>query len=362
MAEMFHFCYVLIETTRGNHQVVKYNETEVFWGKSRCLQEVCVVSAGAGDRWPRSTDGFVERMRSHADRKVGIHKVAQTVHTLAALSRFCQHTCFSCVSAPFRYNNDISSMPFLIEILTVLPEEVHSRSLRIGANRRTEIIEDLAFYSTTVVTLLVRLPVCPQSVWSWSSRPTVLNALDVSVLWNTWFEWMINRVLLNPLKSLWTNVIPESRPNSWLVILVFNGSGPHWSLTLDSGCLQSRSPDSFLFFVLRRLAWRRPGQMRRCSSRCFVVWAAGLIWESWTVISWPVISCWWSSSKSWWVLVSEERSVDYWGLVAGFISLFMGELVCLWLNSYYCFYSRGMKPRLIYTKQHQTVSAQLSMP
>uniref|UniRef100_A0A1A8F3R9 Transportin-3 n=1 Tax=Nothobranchius korthausae TaxID=1143690 RepID=A0A1A8F3R9_9TELE len=60
----------------------------------------------------------------------------------------CVHTLIE------KYNNDISSMPFLIEILTVLPEEVHSRSLRIGANRRTEIIEDLAFYSTTVVTLL----------------------------------------------------------------------------------------------------------------------------------------------------------------------------------------------------------------
>lgn len=57
---------------------------------------------------------------------------------------------------PLRYNSDITSMPFLIEILTVLPEEVHSRSLRIGANRRTEIIEDLAYYSSTVVTLLVR--------------------------------------------------------------------------------------------------------------------------------------------------------------------------------------------------------------
>ncbi|TWW64393.1 Transportin-3 Importin-12 [Takifugu flavidus] len=53
-----------------------------------------------------------------------------------------------------KYNSDITSMPFLIEILTVLPEEVHSRSLRIGANRRTEIIEDLAYYSSTVVTLL----------------------------------------------------------------------------------------------------------------------------------------------------------------------------------------------------------------
>lgn len=60
------------------------------------------------------------------------------------------------VDMSLRYNNDISSMPFLIEILTVLPEEVHSRSLRIGANRRTEIIEDLAYYSSTVVTLLVR--------------------------------------------------------------------------------------------------------------------------------------------------------------------------------------------------------------
>ncbi|XP_006745573.1 transportin-3 [Leptonychotes weddellii] len=54
-----------------------------------------------------------------------------------------------------KYSNDVTSLPFLLEILTVLPEEVHSRSLRIGANRRTEIIEDLAFYSSTVVSLLV---------------------------------------------------------------------------------------------------------------------------------------------------------------------------------------------------------------
>nr|XP_061809307.1 transportin-3 isoform X3 [Nerophis lumbriciformis] len=60
----------------------------------------------------------------------------------------CVHTLIE------KYNGDIGSMPFLMEILTVLPEEVHSRSLRIGANRRTEIIEDLAYYSSTVVTLL----------------------------------------------------------------------------------------------------------------------------------------------------------------------------------------------------------------
>uniref|UniRef100_H2ZZ08 Transportin-3 n=1 Tax=Latimeria chalumnae TaxID=7897 RepID=H2ZZ08_LATCH len=54
-----------------------------------------------------------------------------------------------------KYSSDVTSLPFLLEILTVLPEEVHSRSLRIGANRRTEIIEDLAYCSGTVVGLLV---------------------------------------------------------------------------------------------------------------------------------------------------------------------------------------------------------------
>lgn len=60
----------------------------------------------------------------------------------------CVHTLIE------KYSDDISSMSFLIEILTVLPEEVHSRSLRIGANRRTEIVEDLAFCSTSVIALL----------------------------------------------------------------------------------------------------------------------------------------------------------------------------------------------------------------
>ncbi|XP_028670547.1 transportin-3 isoform X2 [Erpetoichthys calabaricus] len=54
-----------------------------------------------------------------------------------------------------KYSNEVSSLMFLIEILTVLPEEVHSRSLRIGANRRTEIIEELAYYSSTVISLLM---------------------------------------------------------------------------------------------------------------------------------------------------------------------------------------------------------------
>lgn len=55
-----------------------------------------------------------------------------------------------------------------------------------------------------------------------------------------------------------------------------------------------------LFFSFRRHVWRRRVTMRRCSSRCFAVWGAGSTWESSTVTSWPVTSCSWSSSKSWW--------------------------------------------------------------
>ncbi|XP_069765925.1 transportin-3-like isoform X3 [Narcine bancroftii] len=53
-----------------------------------------------------------------------------------------------------KYGNNESALPFLLEILTVLPEEVHSRSLRIGTNRRTEVIEDLAYHASLVIGLL----------------------------------------------------------------------------------------------------------------------------------------------------------------------------------------------------------------
>lgn len=174
------------------------------------------VSAGVSHRRSRPSDGLVERMRSHAHRKVRIQSITQEVEETqrhpdptdlfimnirylnslqtvtpvdvwewrmsvlwavfsVVLSDF--RTNLSVSPPPLRYNNDISSMPFLVEILTVLPEEVHSRSLRIGANRRTEIIEDLAYYSSTVVTLLV----CDQSlivrffffISNWSESQTV---------------------------------------------------------------------------------------------------------------------------------------------------------------------------------------------
>lgn len=84
----------------------------------------------------------------------------------------------------------------------MLPEEVHSRSLRIGANRRTEIIEDLAFYSSTVVSLLVSLkysfvdevqkPWCGYFVtWSqWYEAAFFVN-VAVILLWHLYKTFII---------------------------------------------------------------------------------------------------------------------------------------------------------------------------
>ncbi|KAI0229583.1 Transportin-3 [Lamellibrachia satsuma] len=44
---------------------------------------------------------------------------------------------------------------FLLELLTVLPEEINSRSLRLGANRRAEITEELVKASPMMVQLLI---------------------------------------------------------------------------------------------------------------------------------------------------------------------------------------------------------------
>ncbi|CAG2064269.1 unnamed protein product, partial [Timema podura] len=43
----------------------------------------------------------------------------------------------------------------LLEILTVLPEEVNSRSLRLGANRRQEVLQDLTATASAVNQFLV---------------------------------------------------------------------------------------------------------------------------------------------------------------------------------------------------------------
>uniref|UniRef100_A0A4W3H390 Transportin 3 n=1 Tax=Callorhinchus milii TaxID=7868 RepID=A0A4W3H390_CALMI len=95
-----------------------------------------------------------------------------------------------------------SSLCFLLEILTVLPEEVHSRSLRIGANRRTEIIEDLAYSSSTVVSLLTA---CAEQAGS--EEKTLIRVFRCL---GSWFNLGVldssfmanNRLLLNLFQAL----------------------------------------------------------------------------------------------------------------------------------------------------------------
>ena len=53
-----------------------------------------------------------------------------------------------------RFSTDTKHVHFLIEVLTVLPEEVNSSSLRLGKNRRTEVTEELSTHSGLMIKVL----------------------------------------------------------------------------------------------------------------------------------------------------------------------------------------------------------------
>ena len=53
-----------------------------------------------------------------------------------------------------RFSTDAKHLHFLVELLTVLPEEINSRSLRLGENRRQEFMRELTTAAPTVLQLL----------------------------------------------------------------------------------------------------------------------------------------------------------------------------------------------------------------
>lgn len=55
------------------------------------------------------------------------------------------------------FNSNIDQTFILLELLTVIAEEVNSRRLRIGANRRTEICQDFSSQSALMITFLVTI-------------------------------------------------------------------------------------------------------------------------------------------------------------------------------------------------------------
>ncbi|XP_020909780.1 transportin-3 [Exaiptasia diaphana] len=63
-----------------------------------------------------------------------------------------------------RFGSSLESLPILLEILTVLPEEVDSHHLRVGANRREGVLNDLrGSANTTLYLLSTCLEKCPAS-------------------------------------------------------------------------------------------------------------------------------------------------------------------------------------------------------
>lgn len=53
-----------------------------------------------------------------------------------------------------KYSKDKNALPYLLEILTVLPEEVNSRHLRLGANRRATIIDEMENSAPRVIDVI----------------------------------------------------------------------------------------------------------------------------------------------------------------------------------------------------------------
>lgn len=53
-----------------------------------------------------------------------------------------------------RFGNNPSSISPLLEVMTVLPEEVNSRTLRLGANRRQQVLQELTICVPTVTSFL----------------------------------------------------------------------------------------------------------------------------------------------------------------------------------------------------------------
>lgn len=105
---------------------------------------------------PEMHSSLRDSLLTHLESLKDLSQAIVTQLALAVADLAIQMTSWkSCVQMLIeKYGNDESALPFLLEILTVLPEEVHSRSLRVGTNRRTEVIEDLAYHASLVIGLL----------------------------------------------------------------------------------------------------------------------------------------------------------------------------------------------------------------
>ncbi|CAG5115054.1 unnamed protein product [Candidula unifasciata] len=107
---------------------------------------------------PESHQSLRDSLLGHASKIApGTPPVIVTQLSLALADLALQMATWKSAVVDFIERFSKEHMGFLLELLTVLPEEISSRSLRLGANRRKEITEELISVSPVVIQLLTHV-------------------------------------------------------------------------------------------------------------------------------------------------------------------------------------------------------------
>uniref|UniRef100_H2ZAX8 Importin N-terminal domain-containing protein n=1 Tax=Ciona savignyi TaxID=51511 RepID=H2ZAX8_CIOSA len=105
---------------------------------------------------PETHDSLRESLLSHIEQLAQMSPILTTQLCLAVSNLALQMPSWKMPAVTFiqKYGKDQSSLTYLLELLTVLPEEVNNKSLRLGSNRRSEIIDQMEDSAPMVVELL----------------------------------------------------------------------------------------------------------------------------------------------------------------------------------------------------------------
>ncbi|XP_076818259.1 transportin-3-like isoform X2 [Clavelina lepadiformis] len=101
-------------------------------------------------------ESLKESLLNHIEQLCNLSPILVTQLSLALCDLALQMPSWKMPAVTFmqKYGKELSHLPYLLELLTVLPEEVNNRTLRLGENRRAEILEDMENAAPMVVDLL----------------------------------------------------------------------------------------------------------------------------------------------------------------------------------------------------------------
>ncbi|XP_078481112.1 transportin-3-like [Ciona intestinalis] len=105
---------------------------------------------------PETHESLKESLLNHIEQLANMSPILTTQLCLAVSDLALQMPSWKMPAVTFmqKYGKEQSSLSYLLELLTVLPEEVNNKSLRLGANRRSEIIDQMEDSAPMVVELL----------------------------------------------------------------------------------------------------------------------------------------------------------------------------------------------------------------